>query len=174
MHSAMGCEVKPVDITDRNGHARWRRKRVHKSATDKVTSGYLVKGRGFSRAVHSSQSGAALAVEEIAAHRYQRSSSVAKSQSVRARFSARLKARPFKTIISGPGFALRMGFRYAKGLPEQAAQAIVREREKRPFESIADLANRVPELRRKNWCCWLRLARSIRLGTREEDFSADP
>ena len=43
---------------------------------------------------------------------------------------------------------LRMGFRYAKGLREETAQAIVRERSKRPFESIADLAHRVPELRR--------------------------
>jgi error-prone DNA polymerase len=42
-----------------------------------------------------------------------------------------------------------MGFRYAKGLPEEAAQAIVRERSKRPFASIVDLAHRVPELRRK-------------------------
>jgi error-prone DNA polymerase len=48
-----------------------------------------------------------------------------------------------------PQFVLRMGFRYAKGLREEAAQAIVRERSKRPFASIADLAQRVPELRRK-------------------------
>jgi len=45
-------------------------------------------------------------------------------------------------------FALRMGFRYAKGLREETACAILRERSKRPFESIADLAYRVPELRR--------------------------
>jgi error-prone DNA polymerase len=45
-------------------------------------------------------------------------------------------------------FALRMGFMYAKGLREEAAQAIVRERNVRPFDSIADLAHRVPELRR--------------------------
>jgi error-prone DNA polymerase len=45
--------------------------------------------------------------------------------------------------------ALRMGFCYAKGLREEAAQAIVRERNKRPFASIVDLAHRVPELRRK-------------------------
>ena len=45
-------------------------------------------------------------------------------------------------------FALRMGFRYAKGLRNETAQAIVSERRKRPFESIADLAYRVPELRR--------------------------
>ncbi len=41
-----------------------------------------------------------------------------------------------------------MGFRYAKGLREETAQAIVRARNQRPFESIADLAHRVPELRR--------------------------
>jgi error-prone DNA polymerase len=46
-------------------------------------------------------------------------------------------------------FALRMGFCYAKGLPEEAAQAMVRERRERPFASIVDLAHRVPELRRK-------------------------
>jgi error-prone DNA polymerase len=46
-------------------------------------------------------------------------------------------------------FALRMGFRYAKGLREEAAHAMVRERSKGPFASIADLAQRVPELRRK-------------------------
>jgi error-prone DNA polymerase len=45
-------------------------------------------------------------------------------------------------------FALRMGFRYAKGLREEIAHAILRERNKRPFESIADLAYRVPQLRR--------------------------
>ena len=44
--------------------------------------------------------------------------------------------------------ALRMGFRYAKGLREETARALLRERNRRPFESIADLAHRVPELRR--------------------------
>ena len=48
----------------------------------------------------------------------------------------------------GHSFALRMGFRYAKGLREETAQAILRERKHRPFTSIADLAYRVPELRR--------------------------
>ena len=46
--------------------------------------------------------------------------------------------------------ALRMGFRYAKGLREESAQAIVRERNRRSFDSIADLAHRVPELRRND------------------------
>jgi len=47
-------------------------------------------------------------------------------------------------------FSLRLGFRYAKGLSEEAATAIVRVRSQRPFESIADLAHRVPELRRND------------------------
>jgi error-prone DNA polymerase len=41
-----------------------------------------------------------------------------------------------------------MGLRYAKGLREETAQAILLERGRHPFESIADLAYRVPELRR--------------------------
>jgi error-prone DNA polymerase len=45
-------------------------------------------------------------------------------------------------------FALRLGFRYAKGLSEEVGQAIVRARNQQPFDSIADLAHRVPELRR--------------------------
>jgi DNA polymerase III alpha subunit len=56
----------------------------------------------------------------------------------------------FQVYAGSPArFTLRMGFRYAKGLQKEAAQAIVHERNKRPFESIADLAHRVPELRRK-------------------------
>ncbi|MDR3747346.1 MAG: error-prone DNA polymerase [Acidobacteriota bacterium] len=49
-----------------------------------------------------------------------------------------------------PNLALRMGLRYARGLREETAQAIVQERSKHPFESIADLAHRVPELRRND------------------------
>ncbi|MGI9104461.1 MAG: DNA polymerase III subunit alpha [Terriglobales bacterium] len=44
--------------------------------------------------------------------------------------------------------AVRLGLRYVRGLREDAAYALVREREKRPFPSISDLAQRVPELRR--------------------------
>jgi len=43
---------------------------------------------------------------------------------------------------------MRLGFRYVKGLHEEAARAIVRERIKRPFADIDDLHNRVPELRK--------------------------
>jgi error-prone DNA polymerase len=46
------------------------------------------------------------------------------------------------------GKCMRLGFRYVKGLREEAAQAIVRAREHSPFTSLDDLALRVPELRR--------------------------
>ena len=44
--------------------------------------------------------------------------------------------------------ALRMGLRYVRGLREEAAQALVRERMRAPFASIHDLTRRVPELRK--------------------------
>ena len=43
---------------------------------------------------------------------------------------------------------LRLGLRYVRGLREEAAKALVRERNRAPFISIHDLAHRVPELRR--------------------------
>ena len=59
-----------------------------------------------------------------------------------------LEAEPSTTLSDSKHFALRMGFRYAKGLREETARAILRERNMRSFASIADLACRVPELRR--------------------------
>jgi error-prone DNA polymerase len=47
-----------------------------------------------------------------------------------------------------PGNAVRLGLRYVKGLREEAARAIVRERAQQSFLSIDDLARRVPELRK--------------------------
>jgi error-prone DNA polymerase len=44
--------------------------------------------------------------------------------------------------------ALRMGLRYVRGLREDAAQALLRERTLVPFTSIHDLTRRVPELRK--------------------------
>jgi error-prone DNA polymerase len=44
--------------------------------------------------------------------------------------------------------SVRLGLKYARGLREQAGQALVRERSLAPFVSIHDLARRVPELRR--------------------------
>ena len=47
-----------------------------------------------------------------------------------------------------PNLAVRLGLRYVKGLREEATRALVRERERRPFSSIDDLARRVSELRK--------------------------
>ena len=80
------------------------------------------------------------------------------------------KAVPLQTYDSLPvGLALRMGFRYAKGLPEEAAQAIVRERSKRPFESIADLAHRVPELRHKELVLLASIGALNSIGCKKEE-----
>ena len=46
------------------------------------------------------------------------------------------------------GIALRMGLRYVKGLREEAARSLLRERMLRSFTSIHDLTRRVPELRK--------------------------
>jgi error-prone DNA polymerase len=43
---------------------------------------------------------------------------------------------------------LRLGLRYARGLREEAAQAVLRARAARPFSSVDDLALRVRELRK--------------------------
>jgi error-prone DNA polymerase len=43
---------------------------------------------------------------------------------------------------------MRLGLRFVKGLREDAARAIVRERAKQPFTDIDDLSGRVPELRK--------------------------
>jgi len=44
--------------------------------------------------------------------------------------------------------ALRLGLRYARGLREEAGQALVRQRNQSLFSSIRDLVHRVPELRK--------------------------
>jgi error-prone DNA polymerase len=45
-------------------------------------------------------------------------------------------------------FPMRLGLRYVKGLSEVSGNSIVRARAERPFTSIDDLHNRVPELRK--------------------------
>jgi error-prone DNA polymerase len=52
-----------------------------------------------------------------------------------------------KTTAGGTP-ALRLGLRYVRGLREEGAQALVRERTCAPFASIHDLTRRVPELRK--------------------------
>ncbi len=85
------------------------------------------------------------------------------------------KTMPFRGYDEHPArFALRMGFRYAKGLRQKAAQAIVRERSKRPFASIVDLTHRVPELSRKELVLLASIGALNSIGcTREEDALAN-
>ncbi len=52
-----------------------------------------------------------------------------------------------KTTAGGTP-ALRLGLRYVRGLREEDAQALVRERSLAPFASIHDLTRRVPKLRK--------------------------
>jgi error-prone DNA polymerase len=47
-----------------------------------------------------------------------------------------------------PEICLRLGLLYARGLREEAAQALVRQRDLEPFASIRDLVQRVPQLRK--------------------------
>ena len=45
---------------------------------------------------------------------------------------------------------LRMGLRYVRGLQQTAGEALLKERQQRPFISTEDLARRVPELSKSN------------------------
>jgi error-prone DNA polymerase len=55
---------------------------------------------------------------------------------------------PCKLERNDRGFALRLGMRYVKGLREETAQEIVRQRTLQPFRSIDDLKVRVPSLQK--------------------------
>jgi len=66
-------------------------------------------------------------------------------------------------------FVLRMGFRYARGLREETAREILRERNRQPFESIADLAYRVPELRRNELVLLASIGALNSIGCSKED-----
>jgi error-prone DNA polymerase len=59
-----------------------------------------------------------------------------------------LEQSAVSTQQSANVIALRLGLRYARGLREGAAQALVHQRNLSPFTSISDLVHRVPELRK--------------------------
>ncbi len=54
------------------------------------------------------------------------------------------------SIINLQSLCVRLGLRYVCGLREEAARALVRDRAQRSFDSITDLARRVPELSKKD------------------------
>jgi error-prone DNA polymerase len=73
--------------------------------------------------------------------------------------------------------AVRLGLRYVRGLREEAAQAIVRQRNLAPFTSIHDLVYRVPELRKDELNTLAEIGALNSVGTsprRHRDTENDP
>ena len=67
------------------------------------------------------------------------------------------------------GSALRMGLRYVRGLREEAAQALLRERTRVPFASIHDLTRRVPELRKDELTTLAEIGALNSIGSQSKD-----
>jgi error-prone DNA polymerase len=89
-----------------------------------------------------------LAVDENARSRNTSTQAPEGQPTVAQRFSAAESAYIDEVPEGRPTFALRLGLRYAKGLREEAGQAIVTRRNIAPFTSVRDLVHRVPELRK--------------------------
>ncbi len=70
-------------------------------------------------------------------------------------------------------FAVRLGLRYVKGLRQEAAEALVGERNIAPFSSIADLARRVPELRKSELELLAQIGALNWLGTGTQQLTID-
>jgi error-prone DNA polymerase len=66
--------------------------------------------------------------------------------------------------------ALRMGLRYVRGLREEAARSLLRERMLAPFTSIHDLTRRVPELRRDELTTLAEIGALNSIGLQISDF----
>jgi error-prone DNA polymerase len=71
-------------------------------------------------------------------------------------------------------FALRLGLRYARGLREQAATALLRERFLGPFVSIHDLTRRVPELRKEELATLAEIGALNSVSSFDSPVSSDP
>src|SRR5262249_8354780 len=67
---------------------------------------------------------------------------------MRSQWSCTLETMARSSQPEGGGLALRVGLRYARGLRQEAAEALVRQPDLKPFSSIRDLVRRVPELRK--------------------------
>ncbi|HKR30878.1 MAG TPA: error-prone DNA polymerase, partial [Terriglobales bacterium] len=65
---------------------------------------------------------------------------------------------------AGCKISMRMGLRYVRGLREEAARALVNERDRLAFTSVDDLARRVPELRRNELNMLAQIGALNRLG----------
>ena len=67
---------------------------------------------------------------------------------MKSEWQCTLEESPVGTQHPVSSAILRLGLRYARGLREEAAQALVRQRNLAPFISIRDLVHRIPELRK--------------------------
>jgi error-prone DNA polymerase len=67
---------------------------------------------------------------------------------MKSEWQCTLEHSAVSTQQSASSVALCLGLRYARGLHEEAAQALVSQRNLAPFISIRDLIHRVPELRK--------------------------
>ena len=78
------------------------------------------------------------------------------------------------TRDSGLGtIALRMGLRYVRGLREEAARSLLRERLLGSFTSIHDLSRRVPELRKDEFTTLAAIGALNSIGNPPRDFVRD-
>ena len=75
-----------------------------------------------------------------------------------------------KKLAHGSDVALRMGLRYVRGLREDAARSLLRERLIGTFTSIHDLSRRVPELRRDELTTLAEIGALNSIGFQIEDF----
>ena len=75
---------------------------------------------------------------------------------------------------SGDRLAVRIGLRYVKGLREEAAQAVVRERNSDSFVSLDDLVRRVPELRKDELVTLAEVGALNFIGESEETMGTAP
>jgi error-prone DNA polymerase len=66
--------------------------------------------------------------------------------------------------------SVRLGMSYVKGLRQEAAEAIFRERDRRAFTSIDDLARRVPELRKTELVTLAEVGALNSVGARKAGF----
>jgi len=71
---------------------------------------------------------------------------------------------------TGDAIALRMGLRYVRGLREDAAKSLLRERMLSPFTSIHDLTRRVPEVRRDELTTLAEIGALNLIGSQIADF----
>jgi error-prone DNA polymerase len=75
-----------------------------------------------------------------------------------------------KNLEDGEAIALRMGLRYVRGMREDAAHSLLRQRTLTPFTSIHDLTRRVPELRKDELTTLAEIGALNSIGLQIEDF----